>query len=205
MGFYARHVLPRLIDAAMRKEDTARLRAAWVPRASGEVLELGIGSGLNLPFYSREVRTVYGVDPSLELKRLARQRAEGGRLLVRFLTQSAEEPLPLGTASIDTAVITWSLCSIPDPVKALGHVKRVLKPSGQLIFLEHGRSPDPGVVAWQDRLTPLFQRIGGGCHLNRMIDALIAAAGFVIGEMTTGYQPGPRMLTYTYQGVARPL
>jgi ubiquinone/menaquinone biosynthesis C-methylase UbiE len=205
MGFYARHVLPRLIDAAMRKEDTARLRAAWVPRASGEVLELGIGSGLNLPFYSREVRTVYGVDPSLELQRLARQRAEGGRLLVRFLTQSAEEPLPLGTASIDTAVITWSLCSIPDPVKALGHVKRVLKPSGQLIFLEHGRSPDPGVVAWQDRLTPLFQRIGGGCHLNRMIDALIAAAGFVIGEMTTGYQPGPRMLTYTYQGVARPL
>jgi ubiquinone/menaquinone biosynthesis C-methylase UbiE len=205
MGLYARHVLPRLIEATMKREDTARLRAAWVPRASGEVLELGIGSGLNLPFYSREVRTVYGVDPSLELQRLARQRAEGGRLLVRFLTQSAEEPLPLGTASIDTAVITWSLCSIPDPVKALGHVKRVLKPSGQLIFLEHGRSPDPGVVAWQDRLTPLFQRIGGGCHLNRMIDALIAAAGFVIGEMTTGYQPGPRMLTYTYQGVARPL
>jgi len=205
MGFYARHVLPRLIDATMRKEDTARLRAAWVPRASGEVLELGIGSGLNLPFYSGEVRKVYGVDPSLELQRLARQRATGGRVEVQFLAQSAEEPLPLGSASIDTAVVTWSLCSIPDAPKALGHVKRVLKPSGLLIFLEHGRSPDPGVVAWQDRITPLFKRIGGGCHLNRKIDDLIATAGFRIGEMTTGYQPGPRMLTYTYQGVARPL
>jgi len=205
MGFYARHVLPRLIEATMRKEDTARLRAAWMPRASGEVLELGIGSGLNLPFYSGEVRKVYGVDPSLELQRLARQRATGGRVEVQFLAQSAEEPLPLGSASIDTAVVTWSLCSIPDAPKALGHVKRVLKPSGLLIFLEHGRSPDPGVVAWQDRITPLFKRIGGGCHLNRKIDDLIATAGFRIGEMTTGYQPGPRMLTYTYQGVARPL
>ena len=205
MGFYARHVLPRLIEATMRKEDTARLRAAWMPRASGEVLELGIGSGLNLPFYSGEVRKVYGVDPSLELQRLARQRATGGRVEVQFLAQSAEEPLPLGSGSIDTAVVTWSLCSIPDAPKALGHVKRVLKPSGLLIFLEHGRSPDPGVVAWQDRITPLFKRIGGGCHLNRKIDDLIASAGFRIGEMTTGYQPGPRMLTYTYQGVARPL
>ncbi|HZM70933.1 MAG TPA: class I SAM-dependent methyltransferase [Candidatus Cryosericum sp.] len=205
MGFYARHVLPRLIEATMRKEDTARLRAAWMPRASGEVLELGIGSGLNLPFYSGEVRKVYGVDPSLELQRLARQRATGGRVEVQFLAQSAEEPLPLGSGSIDTAVVTWSLCSIPDAPKALGHVKRVLKPSGLLIFLEHGRSPDPGVVAWQDRITPLFKRIGGGCHLNRKIDDLIATAGFRIGEMTTGYQPGPRMLTYTYQGVARPL
>jgi ubiquinone/menaquinone biosynthesis C-methylase UbiE len=204
MGFYARHVLPRLIDATMRQEDTARLRAAWVPRASGEVLELGIGSGLNLRFYSGDVRKVYGVDPSLELQRLARQRAAGGHVEVQFLTQAAEEPLPLGSASIDTAVVTWSLCSIPDPAKALGHVKRVLKPSGLLIFLEHGRSPDAGVVAWQDRMTPLFKRIGGGCHLNRKVDALIAAAGFLIGEMTTGYQPGPRMLTYTYQGVARP-
>lgn len=205
MGFYARHVLPRLIDATMRNADTARLRAAWVPRASGEVLELGIGSGLNLSFYSSEVRKVYGVDPSLELQRLARQRAAGGRVEVRFLTQSAEEPLPLGGGSIDTAVVTWSLCSIPDAPAALGHVRRVLKPSGLLIFLEHGRSPDPGVVAWQDRLTPLFKRIGGGCHLNRKVDDLITAAGFRIGEMTTGYQPGPRLLTYTYQGVARPL
>jgi ubiquinone/menaquinone biosynthesis C-methylase UbiE len=188
----------------MRKADTARLRAAWVPRASGEVLELGIGSGLNLSFYSSEVRKVYGVDPSLELQRLARQRAAGSRVEVLFLTQSAEEPLPLGSGSIDTAVVTWSLCSIPDAPMALGHVKRVLKPSGLLIFLEHGRSPDPGVVVWQDRMTPLFKRIGGGCHLNRKVDDLIAAAGFRIGEMTTGYQPGPRMLTYTYQGVARP-
>jgi len=204
MGLYAKYVLPRLIDAVMRDEETARLRAAWVPRASGDVLEVGIGSGLNLPFYSPEVRRVYGVDPSLELQRLARQRASGARVRIEFLPQSAEEVLPLDSGSIDTVVVTWSLCSIPDTSKALGQMKRVLKPDGRLIFLEHGRAPDPGVVAWQDWITPIFKRIGGGCHLNRKIDDLIGAAGFHISELTTGYQPGPRPFTYTYQGLARP-
>jgi ubiquinone/menaquinone biosynthesis C-methylase UbiE len=204
LGLYAKYVLPRLIDRVMRDEETARLRAAWVPRASGNVLEIGIGSGLNLPFYSADVRRVYGVEPSLEMQRLARGRASTARCPIELLAQSAEAALPLDGGSIDTVVVTWSLCSIPDPPRALGQMRRVLKPEGRLIFLEHGLSPDAGVAAWQNWLTPLHKRIGGGCHLNRRIDALIGAAGFRIGELTTGYQPGPRPFTYTYQGIAHP-
>jgi len=180
MGFYAHHILPRITDVAMRNEESARLRAAWIPRACGEVLEVGIGSGLNLAFYSSEVQRVYGVDPSIELQRMARQRAAAAPIKVEFLLQSAEEPLPLTAASIDTAVVTWSLCSIPNAAQALQEMKRVLKATGRLIFLEHGRAPDPGVIAWQDRLTPLWKRIGGGCHLNRKVDEIITAAGFQI-------------------------
>jgi ubiquinone/menaquinone biosynthesis C-methylase UbiE len=203
MGFYAQYVLPHIIDLAMRNKETARLRAAWIPRARGEVLEVGIGSGLNLPFYSSQVQRVYGVDPSPELQWMARKRAATGRIPVEFLAQSAEEPLPLVNASIDTIVITWTLCSIPNAPNALQQIKRVLKTSGQLLFLEHGRSPDPGVVAWQDRLTPLWKRISGGCHLNRKVDELITAAGFQITELKTFYLPGPHPMTYTYQGFAR--
>jgi ubiquinone/menaquinone biosynthesis C-methylase UbiE len=202
MGFYSRHVLPRVIDVTMRNKEAARLRAAWIPQARGEVLEIGIGSGLNLPFYSSAVRCIYGVDPSLELQRIARKRAATPPIGVEFLTQSAEEPLPLANASIDTVVVTWTLCSIPDPQKAVEQMKRVLKPSGRLIFLEHGRAPDPGVVAWQDRLTPVWKLVSGGCHLNRKIDELFTAAGFKIAELRTGYLPGPRPMTYTYQGLA---
>ncbi len=204
MGFYAQYVLPRLIDLSMRNKDAARLRADWIPHARGEVLEIGIGSGLNLPFYSREVRRVYGVDPSVELQRMARKRVAAGRLPVEFLSQSAEEPLPLPDASVDTVVVTWTMCSIPYVEQALQQMKRVLRPAGRLIFLEHGRSPDPGVVAWQDRLTPLWKTFTGGCHLNRKVDELIAAAGFHITQLKTCYMPGPRPMTYTYQGFAQP-
>jgi ubiquinone/menaquinone biosynthesis C-methylase UbiE len=200
MGFYAHYILPRLTDLAMRNKESARLRADWIRHARGDVLEVGIGSGLNLPFYSLEVQRVYGVDPSIELQRMARQRAAAVPLQVEFLSQSAEEPLPLANASIDTVVVTWSLCSIANAPKALRQVKRVLKADGRLIFLEHGRSPDPGVVAWQDRLTPIWKRVAGGCHLNRKIDELITAAGFQIVEFRTCYLPGPRPMTYTYQG-----
>jgi ubiquinone/menaquinone biosynthesis C-methylase UbiE len=203
MGFYARHVLPGLIDVTMRNKETARLRAEWVPLARGEVLEVGIGSGLNLPFYPSQVRCVYGVDPSRELQRMARRRAATGPVKVEFLTQSAEEPLPLGNASIDTVVVTWALCSIPDPQEAVAEMKRVLRPNGRLIFLEHGRSPHPGVAAWQDRLTPLWRLVSGGCHLNRKIDDLIKQAGFQISALKTCYLPGPRPMTYTYQGLAQ--
>ncbi len=204
MDFYAKHVLPWLIDIGMRNKETTRLRAAWIPRARGEVLELGIGSGLNLPYYSSDVHQVYGVDPSAELQRMARKRAPAAHVEVTFLSQSAEEPLPLPDQSIDTTVVTWTLCSIPDASRALQHVRRVLKPDGCLIFLEHGRAPDPRVVAWQDRLTPMWRRFTGGCHLNRKMDELIAAAGFEITELTNCYLPGPRPMTYTYQGFARP-
>jgi len=205
MGFYAKHVLPRLIDIAMRNKDTARLRAEWIPHARGEVLEIGIGSGLNLEFYSPEVQRVYGVDPSAELQQMARKRVGKSPVEVEFLSQSAEEPLPLPNASIDTAVVTWTLCSIPNPSEALQQAKRVLKPTGRLIFVEHGRSSDPSVVVWQDRITPMWKQIGGGCHLNRKIDDLITGAGFQIVELRTNYLPGPRPMTYTYQGFAHPV
>ena len=203
MGFYSRHVLPHIIDLAMRNQETARLRAAWIPKARGEVLEVGVGSGLNLPLYSSEVQRVLGVDPSLELQRMARKRMPERPMKVEFLTQSAEEPLPVADASMDTVVVTWTLCSIRDPQKALEQMKRALKPSGLLIFLEHGRAPDPGVAAWQDRLNPVWKRVAGGCHLNRKIDGLIATAGFRVIELKTFYLPGPRPMTYTYQGLAQ--
>lgn len=202
MGFYARYILPHLIELAMRNKEATRLRAAWIPHARGDVLEIGIGSGLNLPFYSRQVQHVYGVDPSLELQRMARKRA-AGRLDVEFLPQSAEELLPLATGSVDTIVMTWTLCSIPKPDRALRKMKRVLKTSGRLLFIEHGRSPERGVVVWQDRLTPLWKRISGGCHLNRKVDELIEAAGFQITELKTFYLPGLHPMTYTYQGFAQ--
>jgi len=178
------------------------LRAECVPRARGDVLEIGIGSGRNLPFYSPEVEHVYGVDPSLELQRMARKQHPVEPIKVDFFTQSAEESIPLANESIDTAVMTWTLCSIPDPAKALQQVKRVLRTDGRVIFVEHGHSPDSGVAHWQDRLTPLWKKIGGGCHLNRKIDELITDAGFRIGELRTSYLAGPRPMTYTYQGWA---
>ena len=201
MSLYAKYVLPRIIDLAMSNPETRHLRAAWIPQARGEVLEVGIGSGLNLAFYSTEVKCVYGVDPSVELQRMARKRL--GSIDVEFLSQSAEKPLPLADASIDTVVLTWTLCSIADPQTALREMKRVLKASGKLIFVEHGHAPDPDVAVWQDRLTPLWKRIGGGCHLNRRIDEIMKEAGFQISELTTSYIPGPRPMTYTYQGVAQ--
>jgi ubiquinone/menaquinone biosynthesis C-methylase UbiE len=203
VAIYKKYILPRLIDLAMRNKDTARLRAEWIPRAQGDVLEVGIGSGLNLAFYSSDVQRVYGVDPSLELQRMARKRAAGHVAKVEFLSQSVEVPVPSLDKSIDTVVVTWTLCSIPDPLKALQQMKRVLKPSGRLIFIEHGRAPDSDVAAWQGRLTPIWKRIGGGCHLDRKIDDLLVAAGFRISELRTCYLPGPRPMTYTYQGLAR--
>jgi ubiquinone/menaquinone biosynthesis C-methylase UbiE len=202
MAFYSKYVLPRFIDLSMRNKETARVRADWVPHARGDVLEVGIGSGLNLPFYSSEVHHVYGVEPSPELQKMALKRVASHVHRVEFLSQSAEEDLPLSDGSIDTVVMTWTLCSIADPARALQQMKRVLKPGGRLIFVEHGRAPDSGVAAWQDRLTPVWKRVGGGCHLNRKVDALLTEAGFTIDELRTNYLPGPRPMTYTYQGFA---
>jgi ubiquinone/menaquinone biosynthesis C-methylase UbiE len=203
MGFYSKHVLPRIIDLAMRNRESTRLRSESIPRACGEVLEIGIGSGLNLPFYSSAVTHIYGVDPSLELQRIARKQRHIDPNRVEFLTQSAEEPLPLDCNSIDTAVMTWTLCSIPEPERALGEIRRVLKRDGCLMFIEHGHAPDRNVAKWQNALTPLWKRIGGGCHLNRRTADIIAASGFQIMELKMRYLPGPRPMTYTYQGVAR--
>lgn len=202
MGVYAKYFLPRLIDLAMKNKETARLRAALIPQARGEVLEIGIGSGLNLPFYSPQVQRVFGVDPSLELQKIASKRI-AGPIKVEFIAQSAEEPLPLDDASIDTIVMAWTLCSIPNAAKALQQMRRVLKADGRLLFVEHGRAPERKVAAWQDRLTPVWKHATGGCHLNRKVDDLIAGAGFRIAELQTCYLPGPRPMTYTYQGMAQ--
>jgi ubiquinone/menaquinone biosynthesis C-methylase UbiE len=202
VGFYARRILPHLINAAMKNKDATRLRAAWVPEARGRVLEIGIGSGLNLPFYSSKVECVYGVEPSAELQKTADERAKRANTKVAFLLQSAEETIALADQSVDTVVMTWTLCSIFDPMRALAQMKRVLKPDGRMLFIEHGKSPDAGVARWQDRLTPAWKKIGGGCHLNRRIDDLLRAAEFEIQELKTCYLPGPRPMTYTYQGFA---
>jgi len=203
VGFYARRVLPHLINAAMKNKDATRLRGAWVPEARGRVLEIGIGSGLNLPFYSSEVECVYGVEPSAELQEMAKDRARRSHTKVEFLSQSAEDTIALADESIDTIVMTWTLCSIADPVRALAQMKRVLRADGRVLFIEHGKSSDAGVARWQDRLTPVWKKIGGGCHLNRKIDDLLVAAGFEIQDLKTCYLPGPRPMTYTYQGFAR--
>ena len=202
MGFYAKHVLPHVIDLVMRNKDAARLRAGLVPQASGDVLEVGIGPGLNLPFYSGNVNGVYGVDPSIELQRMDRERATVQSVNVEFLCQKAEEALSLKDESIDTIVMTWTLCSVADPAKVLNQMRRVLKPNGRLLFVEHGWSPNHRVAAWQDRLTSIWKNIGGGCHLNRKAAELIQSAGFQIIEVKNFYLPGPHPMTYTYEGAA---
>ncbi|HTM90712.1 MAG TPA: class I SAM-dependent methyltransferase [Terriglobales bacterium] len=204
MGLYGKYLLPRIIDLAMKNKESARLRAEWIPQARGNVLEVGIGSGLNLPFYPPEVHHVVGVDPSVELQRMASKRVAAGPIKVEFLAQSAEDRLPLEDASMDTVVMAWTLCSISNAAKALQQLRRVLKADGRLIFMEHGRAPERNVAAWQDRLTPVWKHATGGCHLNRQVDQLIALAGFRIVELTTSYLPGPRPMTYTYQGMAEP-
>jgi ubiquinone/menaquinone biosynthesis C-methylase UbiE len=201
MSLYNRYLLPRLIDLVMRNEDMSRFRQRRVPAARGVVLEIGIGSGLNLPFYSSAVTRLYGVDPSPELLALARRRAAGLRFDVELLEQESDR-LPVADNAIDTVVMTWSLCSIRDPRAALREMSRVLKPGGRLIFVEHGLAPDPGVRAWQNRLTPLWRRIAGGCHLDRKVDDLIREAGFAIAELQTGYLSGPKFATFTYEGSA---
>jgi ubiquinone/menaquinone biosynthesis C-methylase UbiE len=203
MGFYDRHVLPRLINLAMQNPAARAERARLVPEARGRVLEVGIGSGLNLRFYGPRVTGLVGLDPSLPLLEMARRRAPAAPCPVTLAAASAEA-IPFRDESFDTLVVTWTLCSIPDAGRALREMRRVLRPGGALLFVEHGRAPDPVVRAWQDRITPVWRRVAGGCHLNRPIDALIRAGGFEIRRLDTTYLRGPRVMTYFYQGEARP-
>jgi ubiquinone/menaquinone biosynthesis C-methylase UbiE len=203
MGIYARYVLPHLTHLAMRQSQLRPYRERAVGRARGRVLEIGIGSGLNLPLYGPAVEQVIGVDISPELLAIAERAAAATPGNIRLLDGSAER-LPLDDRSVDTVVVTWALCSIPDPVAALKEVRRVLRPGGSLRFVEHGRSPDLGIAKWQDRLTPLWARCSGGCHLNRKTDDLMRSAGLNITELTTGYARGPRPMTFMYEGRAEP-
>jgi ubiquinone/menaquinone biosynthesis C-methylase UbiE len=205
VGIYSRYVLPKLLDASMRQPDLMVRRALVVPPARGRVVEIGIGSGLNLAFYGPDVSRIDGVDPSPELLRRARERAAGLAIPVE-LHQASADHLPFDDGSMDTAVMTWTLCSLPQPDRALRELGRVLKPAGRLLFAEHGLAPDAPVALWQHRLEPLWRRLAGGCHLSRKVDDLIQAAGFEIARITTGYLPGPRLMAWSaflYQGEAR--
>jgi ubiquinone/menaquinone biosynthesis C-methylase UbiE len=163
-----------------------------------------MGSGLNLPLYPAGVPNVIGLDPSGPLLLRARRRAAGTTVGVELLEGSAEG-IPLLDGSIDTIVTSWTLCSIPDIERALAEARRVLRADGRLLFVEHGRAPDAGVARWQDRLTPAWKRVAGGCHLNRPMGQLIERAGFRIERLETGYMKGPRPMTFMYEGVARPV
>ena len=203
MGFYQDQIVPLLINWSMRQRNLTAYRSRIIPAAEGRVLEIGIGSGLNLPFYSRNATHVIGLEPSPRLLAMARrvQRSGGGSV---ELIEGSAEAIPLADTSVDTVVTTWTLCSIPDASQALRDMRRVLRPGGRLLFVEHGRAPDRRVVWWQDRLTPVWKRLGGGCHLNRAIGTLIEGAGFQFDRLETGYMRGPKPMTFMYEGCARP-
>jgi ubiquinone/menaquinone biosynthesis C-methylase UbiE len=201
MGFYEQHILPRLIDAVMRQQRLTEYRRRALSEAEGRVLEIGVGSGLNFPFYASTTPQAIGLDPSPRLLSMADRARSGARCRVELLEGSAEA-IPLEDRSVDTVVTTWTLCSVPNVPRALAEIRRVLSPSGRLLFVEHGRSPDASVRQWQDRLTPFWRRVAGGCHLNRPVSELIEDAGFRIERLQTGYMKGPRPMTFMYEGRA---
>jgi ubiquinone/menaquinone biosynthesis C-methylase UbiE len=202
MGLYQHWILPALIDLAMRNKRLRPYRERIAGAAEGRVLEIGIGSGLNLPFYPPGSE-IFGLDPSPQLLTRTRRKAHSTTGHVQLLSGSAEH-IPLADRSVDTIVSTWTACSIPDVAAALAEMRRVLRPGGRLLFVEHGRAPELGVARWQDRLTPLWRRLSGGCHLNRKIDDLFVDARFRIDRLQTGYMPGPRIMTFLYEGAATP-
>lgn len=201
-SWYDRHILPYMIDLACGLEPVRRQREKVVPLAEGRVLEVGIGTGLNLRHYDKSrVTSLVGLDPALEMHRLARKRMRQAGLAVELVGLEAER-IPFESGSFDSVVCTYTLCSIPDPAAALGEMRRVLKPGGRFIFCEHGLAPDASVRRWQQRLEPLWSRLGGGCHLTRDVPALLRAAGLRSDDLQTMYLPGPRPLTYNYWGSA---
>ncbi|MBI3709861.1 MAG: class I SAM-dependent methyltransferase [Proteobacteria bacterium] len=203
MGFYRDRILPHLCHLSMRNRRLVPYRERVIAAAAGRVLEIGIGSGLNLPFYAPRAREILGLEPAPRLVAMARRAAERTTVPVTFIEGSAEA-IPLDSRSVDTVVTTWTLCTIPKALEALAEMRRVLRPGGQLLFVEHGLAPEAGVRKWQDRLDPAWTRLTGGCHMNRPIAALIESAGFRVGKMETGYAPGPRVLAYLYEGRAAP-
>jgi ubiquinone/menaquinone biosynthesis C-methylase UbiE len=202
VNLYDRYLLPYLIDMACGIEPVQRQRAQIVPHATGRVLEIGIGTGRNLPFYDKsKLDALYGLDPAEQMHRLARKRMQTAGINVHLLTLSAEE-IPEPDASFDTLVMTYTLCSISEPVKAVKEMKRVLKPEGRLLFCEHGLAPDISVRKWQHWLTPIWKPLAGGCHLDRDIPALLREGGFRIARLAVMYLPGPKPLTFNYMGTA---
>ena len=197
------HVLPRLVERACKSHVILDERRRCVPRASGEVLEVGVGSGLNLGLYdSQRVTRVVGIDPSEPLLAKARQRAVAAAVHVQLLHAAAEQ-LPFDAARFDSAVVTYTLCSVANVARALAEVRRVLRPGGRLLFIEHGLAPDRGPRGWQRRITPLWKRVGGNCHLDRDVKRELESSGFAIEELRAAYaEGGPRWLSFTYEGWA---
>lgn len=204
MNLYDRYLMPLLIDACCGMKDVQRQRAQLLPLAQGKVLEIGIGTGRNLPFYDRQkLGSLQGLDPAGQMNPKARRRAREAGLDVELITISAEE-IPAESRTYDTVVCTFTLCTIPDPVKALREMRRVLKPDGKLLFCEHGRSPELSVNRWQDRLTPWWKPIAGGCHLNRDVRTMLRQGGYAIPQVESSYLKGPKPLVYVTRGVAIP-
>lgn len=203
MGFYDKYILPHFLNCACGSKPINYQRGKVVPMAEGLVLEIGIGSGLNIPFYeSARVKKLYGLDPSPELNELAKKVAVAHQIPVEFILAGAES-IPLPDDHVDTIMVTYTLCTIPDVSAANREMRRVLKPGGRMIFCEHGVAPDKNVAIWQDRINPLWGKLAGGCNLNRDIPGLITEAGFSIQSMEQMYLPGtPKFAGYNYWGTA---
>jgi ubiquinone/menaquinone biosynthesis C-methylase UbiE len=201
MSFYDERILPWLIDRAMRQHQLRPYREQAIAAAAGRTLEIGVGSGLNLSLYGGAVASLCGIDPSLALLQLARRQCKSTGRGILLVAATAEQ-LPFPAGRFETVVSTWTLCSIPDPAKALAEIRRVLAPGGRFLFVEHGLAPEPAVARWQHWLTPGWRRVAGGCHLDRKIDDLISAAGFELRAGNTGYIRGPKPWTFLYRGQA---
>ena len=204
MGFYNKHILPFCLDKACGISPITKQREKIVPLASGTILEIGIGSGLNLPHYqASQVTRLFGVDPDEHLWKRSETRRAACDFPIEQIGLSGEE-IPLENDSVDSVVITYTLCTIPDPVKALTEIKRVLKAGGAIYFSEHGRAPDRAVEKWQRRIDPLWGKIAGGCHSGRDIPSLFQLADIPFERLEEMYIPGPKILSYNYFGIARP-
>jgi ubiquinone/menaquinone biosynthesis C-methylase UbiE len=203
MGFYDRHILPWLLDAAMSTKPITYQRKKVVPRAEGRVLEIGFGAGHNLPYYdAAKVSHLWALEPSAEMRARAAERVAASPIKLDYLGLSGES-IPLGDNEADTVLITYTMCTIPDVAKALGEMRRVLKPTGRMIFCEHGTAPDANVERWQRRITPVWKSLCGGCHVDRPIPKLIQDAGFKVEDLQTMYLPGtPRFAGFNYWGSA---
>jgi ubiquinone/menaquinone biosynthesis C-methylase UbiE len=201
MGIYATQVVPRFTDVTMNRADLRPIRDRVASGLAGEVLEVGFGSGLNLPHYPPAVTRVLAVDPAQVGRNLAARRIAASPVPVEFAGLDGQR-LPWPDGRFDHVLLTWTLCTIPDPRQALAEIYRVLRPGGEFHFADHGRSPDPQVARWQDRLTPLQRRLAGGCHLNRPIGELIAGSGLQLTQMDNYYLAGPKPIGYTFEGRA---
>lgn len=202
MGLYGRFILPKAIELTCSAEPHMRQRAKVVPLASGRVLEVGFGTGLNLPFYDRaKVERVWALEPSPEMLALADKRVRASEIPVEPLRAPAEE-IPLADGAADTVLVTYTLCTLRDLGRALGEMARVLRPGGELVFCEHGAAPDGSVRRWQDRLNPVWRLFSGGCNLNRPVPSLLADEGFRLREVATMYLPGWKAFSFNYWGRA---